>query len=302
MGLPIDYGNVPEWLQAAGGLAVVGDLLVQRRRERVVDFARKVEELVGDPDRVREVTTSDAILSIVEKGIEGAARAHAEEKRWLFARVVSAAFSGDDARIDELDVFLSTVSALEPYHIRLFVEIAQPRPGGCPLQGTPLVGAVREAEIAASHDPADRHLIGPLLEALHRQHLVKDVAIGTWDYEQTWSPTEFGRRFLRYLVGGPFGEVGIAHTTVTCWSDRAKGVIHIRNIGLVHARVLGGDVRTEPGFSWTPPPFPAAIAPGDEIVGTCTPPPQNMPITISFSWECDGCGEVHDQTERLPTK
>lgn len=129
-------------------------------------------------EALAETIESDPFVAqLVEHGFEAAARSAAEEKRWMLAKVVAAAVRGDDARIHELDLFLRTVTELEPYHVRVLCEIASPRVGVGRLAGTSLEGAWDEEELAIGSSE-DRHLVGAIASTLAREHLIRDLKEG----------------------------------------------------------------------------------------------------------------------------
>lgn len=293
--MPVDYGDLPSWIEASGVLVAVGDTLRRRQRERVVDFSQTVADIIGDPDRLVAIGESDELLDIAEKGFHAAARARSADKRWLLAKVVASAVAGDDARIEVQDVYLDTVEALEPYHIRLLVTIATPRRGGGQLAGSRLVGAITEDELA-ERQPDDRHLVRPLLAALEREGLISDVAVGTLDYRAAWSLTGYGRRFLRFLPDGPFGAPELRHAEVTCWVDRRtrEATIYARNLGPGDATVNTIEINAQAGFDWAePPPLPAHLPAGEQVERSTTAPDPAMPIRTTLGWYCSGCGDTH---------
>lgn len=98
----------------------------EEARREVADTLRELS-LMTDEQIAAAIEGSDHVAEAIERAFEAAVRAAAEEKRWLLARVAAAAFDGaDDARIDELLVLLGTVEALDPIHIQLLVQVAQP--------------------------------------------------------------------------------------------------------------------------------------------------------------------------------
>lgn len=200
MPLPVQWGDVATWVQALGGLSQLGYVMWSEHLRRSQDLATKIQSLTSADDAVlaERIAERPDVGELLLQGVEAAARAAAEEKRWMLARVVAAAFE-DDARIEELDVLLRSVASLETYHVRVLAHLAVPRPGKGATAGSLLEGAMVEDELAALLDPEQRDLLRPILGTLEREGLVRDVAVGTWGYRPAWGIEKFGRRLLAFI-------------------------------------------------------------------------------------------------------
>src|SRR5918996_5718835 len=130
MTLPVNLGDVPTWIQGVGGIAQVAEAVWHHRRARAAEFGRHVQDETGldDEELGQQIAERADLAPIVFEGIEAAMKAAAEEKRWLLAKVLAAAFEGDDARLDEVSLLLRTAAALEAPDIRIVVEFLRPRP------------------------------------------------------------------------------------------------------------------------------------------------------------------------------
>lgn len=225
----VQLGNVAEWGQV---LAVLGVGVIARRRDRVDDFGVKLSaEAAATLERIADRADQDeTFAALLESGLEAAARAAAEQKRWMLAKVVAAAFAGDDARVNELDVLLATVAAIEPYDLRLLLHIAIPRPGEGQLVNTMIEGALRDKELESVMHDDDRHLLGPMLSKLERESLVRDAALGTYDYSRAWAVTPYGRRLLDFLPGDSHKQQLRGAHVVALYAKQPP-ILTVRNLG-----------------------------------------------------------------------
>lgn len=210
------------------------------RRRRGNQFLDEVSEQTKKDidDLTSAIGDDDFLAELFEGGLDSAIRTAAEEKRWLLAKVVSAALCGDGlATPDELRILLRTVAATEPPDIQLLALIAQPRPGTGQLAGTLVEGAVTLEDLGQLWPEAST-VFGPLLSVLQREGLVRTVS-GTYATSQgldAWALTPYGRRFIQFLPGGPFEvpDLSNAHLDVRIEQDGMAPVV--RNLGLGEAR------------------------------------------------------------------
>jgi hypothetical protein len=106
----------------------------------------------------------------------------------------------------------------------------------------PLVGAVREDELAQALPDEQRVLITPILASLAREGLIVDDGVGTWDYEASWRLTRYGHRFIRFLPGITTNDV-MKSTLVALWTRDQQPVVTVRNLGPGSARLSGVQIK-----------------------------------------------------------
>lgn len=292
--LPIALGDVPTWLQAIGGLAQVGHVVWATQLSRASAFAERLtDELdLGDEEIAQAIRDQPELAAIVLDGIEQAMRARTDEKRWLLAKVVGAAFRGDDARLDEIELYLRTAAAVEAADVRVLTVVAKPRPDSLP--DVPIVGAIRAHELQEHLATDQQVLLAPIISSLIREGLVADVAVGTLGYEPAWMLTPYGFRFLRFLPGLPTSE--FADSTVV--GVHLPPTLLLKNLGYSDATVTSVELTADqrplmPGLEG-----PVYIAAGGSVTlpadGSVDP---NGGARIRLTWT-DRSGEQHE-SERI---
>ncbi len=201
----VQWGNVPEWLEglAATGAALGG--IGARRQRSAKQWAAHFEALVGmAPDELRRrLENNDVAAETVAAGFSAGARATDDSKRKLLARAAAVGIMGDEnVTIDDVPLFVRTLDDIEAVHMKLLRLVMEPvAPVGVGLLsasgGTP-------TESLASQWPAIAETIDPLLAALVREGLVRDVSvpgsIGTIGPE--WKVSPYGERFIRFVLTG----------------------------------------------------------------------------------------------------
>jgi hypothetical protein len=196
----VQVGNVPDWLQAAGGAAAVYTAVQQHRQRQALDWGVTYERLAGleHEDLRRIVEDNPAVAELVWTAWEAAADTASLDKRRLLAKVAAAAVRGDaDADVDELQFLLRTVIALDPAHVTLLVLIGQLEVT-YPKASDPVDRRAARAELEDNwRSPPD--LMDPALAALEREGLAHSVM----DYggaQRGWKLHPYGRRFLDHLL------------------------------------------------------------------------------------------------------
>jgi hypothetical protein len=232
VGVPIEWGDVPTWLQGIGGLAQVGHVVwtIQMNRARaLVDGIRDSSNLDDDEIAAR-IEAQPQLASLLLHAIEEAMRARTDEQLQLLAKVIAAAVAGDDARIDASAVYLRTAGGLDPADLRVLTAIATPAPDLYPDSG--LVGARRQSDLAERLPNDQQTLLLPIVSALTREGLIEDVALGTVGYQPAWRATAYAFEFLRFLPNPP---VEWRHASLAAVA-RSHGLV-VRNLGMVDAEL-----------------------------------------------------------------
>lgn len=281
MNLPVNWGDVPTWLQAVGGIAQLGAAIWSIQVTRASEFARRLQSETGldDGSMADSVHQNPEIASLTFQGLEASMRAAAQEKRWLLAKVVAASFRGDDARFDEVAVLLRTAAVIEPYDIRLLMEISKPRPDSFP--DSPMLGAIRESELAGALRPDQSDLIAPVISILAREGLILNESLDTYYHHPAWSLTSYGHRFLHFL---PNRSIASYSDTVVVGVHGAPRLL-LKNLGPGSARVThvavtcdGAPLMTDPGAPIDLPAGGRIELPADDTVSP------NGAATIDLCW------------------
>jgi hypothetical protein len=122
----MQFGNVPEWLQAAASAASLYSAVRDRRQEHAITWPEQLEEFSGltSYELRRTVRDNPDFAELVWHAWEAAADTASLDKRRLLARVAANALRGDsEAEVDAQQLLLRTVTALDPIHITLLVII-----------------------------------------------------------------------------------------------------------------------------------------------------------------------------------
>src|SRR5215204_4415911 len=80
--LPVDWGDLPTWLQAIGGLGQLGHAIWYLQVRRVSQFGESLEEeaQLDDGELARQVREHPEVAALVLEGIEQSMRSASEEK------------------------------------------------------------------------------------------------------------------------------------------------------------------------------------------------------------------------------
>jgi hypothetical protein len=204
----LQLGDVAGWLQAAGGMAQVFDVVIRRRHQNLASFGRLVEELSGlSSEEIKSlVRQHEAISELVGVAAEEAAKTASAARRRRFAMVAAAALRSDAAapKLQPTQFLLRTLIALDDEHITLLTIIATPdgkqrTSEGWMLEGK-VDGAVKRAEIEERW-PGAADLLDPALAALEGARVVKGHQSYN-GYIAQWALNDYGRRFLDFIIEG----------------------------------------------------------------------------------------------------
>jgi hypothetical protein len=201
MGSIVQLGDVPAWIGAGTGAASLYLGLRGRRQQQAASWAAMVEELAGltDLELRRAVEDNPVVAEIVGRAWEAAAETANEDKRRLLAKVATAAIRGDAiARVDDLQLLLRTVMALDSAHVTLLVVIGTPRPGRGQMAEHRTVGYVRQQELR-DRWPSNLALLQPALATLEREGLITRSNLATESGEFPYSLNGYGAYFLHFL-------------------------------------------------------------------------------------------------------
>lgn len=222
-----NWGDVPSWVAALGTTGTLGQVLWATRAQRASDFGERLRDATGldDESLAERIASNPDLGAVVLDGVEEAMRARAEEKRWLLAKVVAAAFDGDDARVGEIDLLLHTATALEAPHIRALVYIAGPHPQR--FEGSVIAGAMDEGALGRELGGVEPTFVRPILSTLAREGLVIDHVNDTIDRIPAWSASPYAYRFLQFLPGEPLPQFEKAELVAI----REAETVRIRNLG-----------------------------------------------------------------------
>lgn len=238
--LPMWVQAIATGIQTGGTFGMVAVAIGAQRQQRGADFAGHVEDGTGltGAELLDRLLASPDISGIVENGLDAAMRSATEEKRWLLARVVCRAFESEDgAVIQELDVLLRAIAALEPYHVEILAKIAKPRPGNG-IRFKSAEGALAEEALRIERLEGS-HLVGPILAALRNENLIY-IAVQGDEGANWWLVTPFGRRLIEYMVGGvqDVPDVKSCEVVGRFEGDAQPGcAVIVRNIGFCEARI-----------------------------------------------------------------
>ncbi|MEW5813091.1 MAG: hypothetical protein AB1925_27030 [Actinomycetota bacterium] len=116
------YSGVPG-VGAATGAIVLG--MYETRRERTVEFFKRVVSRVGGEDKLAEAVENDPVR---EQLLYSAAQASIgtpfEKKRRLLAEAAAAAMTGDRKQVDYAAMMVAALSELEEMHIEALARIS----------------------------------------------------------------------------------------------------------------------------------------------------------------------------------
>lgn len=300
MPLPVSYGDVPSWIAAGTGLAAFAQSFRTQRQQRVIETAIRIQEQsgLGDTDLAAAIEGNPFLGELFEDGFEAAMRSAAQEKRRLLANVLVAALAGEDARLDELQILLRTISAIEPYHLVLLVRIGIPRPGDGHWSGTRLEGSWHVDELRGTTANDQQDLLGPMLSTLAGEALVHDAALGTFGYGQpAWALSQYGRRLLAFLPGSGINVPDVNRAQVTMrYEEGDPPTLVVRNLGFGRATIAEVEIpRRHDGqpLILDPDVCPFSLEPGTERAFTVVArtPGFSPPYDVAVRWRDDGPDE-----------
>jgi hypothetical protein len=196
----MQFGNVPEWLQAAASAASLYSAVREGQRENAITWPEQLEEFSGltSYELRRTVRDNPDFAELVWHAWEAAANTASLDKRRLLARVAANALRGDaEAEVDAQQLLLRTVTALDPIHITLLVIIGQLEDRDSRSHNP----EERRAERAAMEArwPSAPDLMDPALAALEREGLAYSV-LDFSGAPRGWKLRPYGRRLLDHLL------------------------------------------------------------------------------------------------------
>jgi hypothetical protein len=196
----LQFGNVPEWVQAASSAVSLYSVIRDRRQEHAIAWAELLEELSGltTEELQRTVRANPAFAELVWHAWESAADTASLRKRRLLANVAAAALRGDaEAEVDAQQLLLRTVTALDPIHITLLVTIGRLEDRDTRFSNP----EERRADRAAieAEWPTAPDLMDPALAALEREGLAYSV-LDFSGASRGWKLRPYGRRLLDHLL------------------------------------------------------------------------------------------------------
>lgn len=286
------WGDVPNWIQALGGVAQLGHAVWAVQKGRAARFGEFLCEASSCQveDLARLAHEDEALASLVYEGLEAAMRASTEDKLRLLAAVVADGFRDDGARVDELELLLRTASALEPLHVRVLASLAQPRPDR--FAGRPMVGATRERDLDRLIDPDRSGLTKPVLLTLQAQGLVVDEGNTVYEYTPTWLPSIYGFRFLRYLGEPDGGEATLAPVHI-------RTQLLVKNLGPGTAMLDHVTMTTDGESLLGNADLPVTIGAGDRTTFPCNDHvPENGVAVIVLGWTNPNGQRVERETRQ----
>jgi len=272
-----DPSLLPAWVEAAataaGSVASFGALglaIHDRRRRRGLEFAEAAIAIaeLAPGDAVEVIVGDERLTELFEIGLDEAIRSAAAEKRWLLSRVLASALSAsDDARLEEYAIVMRAVAAVEPYHVRLLVEIATPDIDPVHAGGR-LEGAKSIDFISKRFQRDQRDLVGAMLSVLERESLVENRPLETYggmSIGSAYAVTRFGTRFMRFLPGGPIDVPRARSATVVARYESTPGARASESTHAVVITNLGLDDATITNISIVSPSSKRSPLHGDDV-------------------------------------
>lgn len=247
---------------SAGSLGVsIWAVQVSRGR----DFLGRVKKHAGigsDADLVTAVLSTEHRQTIFASALELSLDADWETRREVLARIAAETLTSKTWRLDEITLLLRTASELDRSDITVLTELSKPRPDR--YEGSHFVGAAGEADIAENLERDTAHLLPPVLGTLATQGLLRDGALGAWDYGgPRWLLTPYAFRFLRRLL--PATHFETATITVSLGSTR----LHVRNLGYGDAHVTAVTATTDGRDLLRSAQERIALTAGEQVEVTC---------------------------------
>ena len=155
---------------------------------------------------IDEANSSSQKSELVAEVVNAAARSTTEQKLKALASALARGVEGDDNVAARERLIVAALADLEPLHIGVMK---------CLLSRPPMYSSEEDWQRSMLNRPEDAHgwlpsevtenlpeagpVIGVIIAALERHHLVVDTAIGTVSYEARYMITDFGLQCLRWL-------------------------------------------------------------------------------------------------------
>lgn len=198
--MQLDMGDVPAWLQVAGGTAQLAQAMWAQHATRAQHLRDEIQAETGYSldDLAQRVAENPALGALLLNALEAATRSASAQKRRVLARVVAAAFTSDDLHIDELTILQRTAGLVEDLDAAVLILIAKSK--GAPAYAHSAPGCVLLSDILdAIPEDVDDAMLTPVLTHLVGLGLLLDLAAETYDHVPKWSVSPYGYRFLRFL-------------------------------------------------------------------------------------------------------
>jgi hypothetical protein len=300
MPLPVEMGNLPEWLGTIPAWVALAQTMQLKHKQRAQNYGQYLsEESKLDGEAILEkLQASDLLCELVESGLNGAVRSSAEKKQRLFARVVANALNGlGFATPDQYRILLRTVAELEASHVQLLVLFATPTAEATALSGTSFEGALTEDDVLYRW-PAAKDAYRPMAAALVREGLVEDVGTQGGYGVPAYRLTRYGCQFLRFLSPDDLRGFSLGSALLTArYEDEGEGpMIVVRNLGLGAANKITTrfDVELNERLVRRSLIEPANLLSGDELRYPVRPPTFDCspPYEIDLRWS-DLDGDKH---------
>lgn len=265
----LDFGDLPTWLTAASPAAVA--VIEGRRRNRVADLGRKIEQLVEATENLAgRVLASDELEELVNRAVEDAARTTWQEKLDALASVVAAAVEGDDTTVSTSLLLEAALSRLERPHALALRHIAT----GGPSTRTEL----------AERWPGSTSVVEAILAVLASEGLIRNIAAGTYEGlegQETWVLSELGEELLLLLDpthGSAFGEITVRlENNKLTVANQGEAVVRLYQV-----KIAGGNA-TSTLIPTNARPEAHPLAPGERFEGRFMMIPPG-PAVVTVTW------------------
>lgn len=167
-------------------------------------WLRLVDDVAGvTVDDLREAfERRPAAAELFTTALEAASKTAQQQRHRLLAGIVAAGLKGSDGELDALLLLEQAAERLTDAHLRLLLLIEE-NPQEI-IEGTLGGPAGVTDEYLTALWPEVAELVVPLRSALLREGLIRDIAVGTWDYHGRWMIDAFGARLLNHYraMGG----------------------------------------------------------------------------------------------------
>jgi hypothetical protein len=153
-------------------------------------------------DLLNRILRDERLLDLAAAVVAAASETMVEAKiRALGRALATGALAADDAVVDEQRFLVDILDDLEAPHVRMLHQLSIQHEG----YGSPRDEEGKEraygwlTEDLTAHLPGLAVVLRPVLRILEGRDLIRDTAMGTWDYVPRWVVTETGERCLAML-------------------------------------------------------------------------------------------------------
>jgi hypothetical protein len=175
---------------------------VEHRRRRATEALDEASRESGHTvdDLLTFAGQDDRRSELAFRALTAASQATLDEKvRALGRALATGVLAADDAIVDRETYVVDALSALQPPHVRVLEILEKPpirQENGRIYRSVDLAWTPANVE---SRYPQAKSVIGALFATLSAIGAVKDIALGTLDYEATYELSDFGRLLLARL-------------------------------------------------------------------------------------------------------